>query len=299
MNVPRILCFLACFAFIAPSFGSDAGKQASELPTVEISLAAPMNPWPHISSVIGQLEGSREEVEEAKMVDVHSFLQRALRKVEKKIVVITDHLLRTFEDPALRKALTMRLVESEHGRGKSNFRALSFLSKKENIPAEDAINVQVQKGIAADANAIASKIRALEQSRQAGESKFFKLAAAEIDDLADAFISEFQAQVDKQVNVLFSLLPRKSQVVPASFLQIAESKEANIRVVPSDSAYPSVEAMMADMESRRDVAENLVHHKVAMDKFLMLQAANAMAKNRLEAVVGVIHRQLQAAARLH
>ena len=24
-----------------------------------------MNPWPHISSVIGQLEGSREEVEEA------------------------------------------------------------------------------------------------------------------------------------------------------------------------------------------------------------------------------------------
>ena len=27
------------------------------------------------------------------MVDVHSFLQRALRKVEQKIVVITDHLL--------------------------------------------------------------------------------------------------------------------------------------------------------------------------------------------------------------
>ena len=68
-----------------------------------------------------------------------------------------------------------RLVESEHGRGKSNFRALSFLSKEKNIPAEDAINVKVQKGIAAHANAIASKIRALEQSRQAGESKFFKL----------------------------------------------------------------------------------------------------------------------------
>ena len=82
--------------------------------------------------------------------------------------------------------------------------------------------------------------------------------------------------------MLFSLLPRKSQVFPASFLQLAESKEvggvgsaqndstilvlivlqANIRVVPSDSAYPSVEAMMADMQSRRDVAENLVHCEV-------------------------------------
>ena len=37
----------------------------------------------------------------------------------------------------------------------------------------------------------------------------------------------------------------------------------------------------------------------SIDPSIGSEAANAMAKNRLEAVVGVIHRQLQAAASLH
>jgi len=298
MRSPSVLCALACLACIVQSRGLETAKQTSELPIVEISLAAPMQPWPHISADAGELEGSRELLEKSMMSEVQTVAQQALRRVDQKIRVITDRLLRSLEDPALGKVTTLRFVKRVQDRNSKHVSSVSFLSRKYEIQqGDDTVKVKVLKGVAPDSLAIGSKIRSLEQNRRKGESQFFRQAAEEIDELASSFIAELQAQIDKQVRALPWSSPDASRAHSASFLQVSESEQANIRVVASDLQYPTVGEMVSDMEKRRDVAENLARQKVAIEKLMFLQAANAMTKDRLEAVVGVIHRRLQAAAK--
>jgi len=298
MRSPSVLCALACLACIVQSRGLETAKQTSELPIVEISLAAPMQPWPHISADVGELEGSRELLEKSMMSEVQTVAQQALRRVDQKIRVITDRLLRSLEDPALGKVTTLRFVKRVQDRNSKHVSSVSFLSRKYEIQqGDDTVKVKVLKGVAPDSLAIGSKIRSLEKNRRKGESQFFRQAAEEIDELASSFIAELQAQIDKQVRALPWSSPDASRAHSASFLQVSESEQANIRVVASDLQYPTVGEMVSDMEKRRDVAENLARQKVAIEKLMFLQAANAMTKDRLEAVVGVIHRRVQAAAK--
>merc|ERR1712012_502872 len=107
-------------------------------------------------------------------------------------------------------------------------------------------------------------------------------------------MEELQGQIGEQVRNLLSAAFRSSSV---NFLGVSATRPAKIRVVSSDVPYPSVDALVSSMEERRDTAENLVHQKVAMEKIMFLQAANSLAKARLEHVVGVIHRRFESASK--
>merc|ERR1712129_581417 len=128
------------------------------------------------------------------------------------------------------------------------------------------------------------KLRALEHERAQEEGRMFREVAAEMNGLVGLFVTELQAQIDKQFNSLRSARPG------LSFLQACE---ADSWVLPADIAYPTAETPASDMERRRDTAEALVRARLTMEKLSLLQAANALAKEKLDAVIGVVGRSMK------
>jgi len=253
MQSAIIVCALACWVGIAQSRGPETAPQTGGRPAVELSLVSPLQPWPQIATDIGELEGAQERFEAKMMGEVQAAAQSAMTHVDQQVRVITDHLLRYFEDPALDKALAIGLRQRKK-------RTVSFLSRRFGDKLhENTVTVKVLKElVAANTSAINSRIHAIEQGRRDAEAKFFHQAAAEMDQLACSFIDEFQAQVDTQVRALLSQLPAALRADRTSFLQLPKRKQASIQVVESDFQYPTIEMMVSDMEQRRDSVENLV-----------------------------------------
>merc|ERR1711908_125363 len=89
----------------------------------------------------------------------------------------------------------------------------------------------------------------------------FEQVSAEMSALTDAVVEELEAQLASHVNGI--LLGRggstKQNVSPAAaFLEKARTPaQANVRVVPSRTEYPTVESLVQDMEARRDISERL------------------------------------------
>jgi len=279
------ICRWCVFVFLACRSEASLAEKKTEMPILEISLAPPSQPLPLISAAIGDMEASREKLEEAQMGDIERAAQKALQLVDGQIHVITDRLLRSMKGPAAGGALSMRLGNHESAHNRRS-RPAAFLERRAGF-RKDRILVQVHQAAATTGVSMAAniaKIHALENERTREESRTFHEADAEMNELVSVFSTELQAQVDKQVRTLLSSRPG---------LSFLETSEADYRVVPSDIAYPTVESLALDMERRRDTAETLVQARLTMEKLHLLQAANKLAKDKLEAVVGEIRRAMK------
>jgi len=298
MQLTIVACVLACLACLAQSKGLQ-NREMNELPLVEISLAPPPQPWPYVSAELGKLEASREEFEQLMMGRVLKVAQKALRTVDQRIRVITDRLLRTLEDPAIGETLATRPSKWAKGHSSQHNGSVSFFARSTRNRKEhqDTVTVKVQSGAAARIDSIVAAIRGVEDERTEAEGKHFHQVEAEMNDLASNYISEFQAQVDKQVSELLSPPDGGLHMKSASFLQRSDRKQARFQVVASDIVYPTIAEMVSNMETRRDTAENLVQKRVATAELMFLQAANALARERLEAVIGVTIRRLKLVAK--
>lgn len=294
MQLEIVACALACLACLAQSRGLQ-NREPNENPLVEISLAPPPQPWPYVSAELGELEASREEFEQSMMSEVQKVIQKALRTVDQRIRVITERLLRFLEDPVVGKTLEIRPSKWDSGHRSQHAGSLSFLgrSARNQQQQQDSVTVKVHTGVSERTDSIVAAIHAVEDERTQAEGKHFRQVEAEVNDLASNYISDFQAQIDKQVHELLSPPDWVLRSKSASFLQRADRKQANIQVVATDVPYPTIAGMLSNMEIRRDTAENLVRKRVARAKLMFLQAANTLTRERLEAVIGLTLRRLK------
>ena len=47
--------------------------------------------------------------------------------------------------------------------------------------------------------------------------------------------------------------------------------QADVKVVASESPYPTIVSLVGDMERRRDVAETLAQRQLALSKLMLIQ----------------------------
>merc|ERR1711924_457120 len=64
--------------------------------------------------------------------------------------------------------------------------------------------------------------------------------------------------------------------------------QTNVRVVPTDSSYPTVASMVQGMEQRRDAAESLVHKRILEKELDFLMACNSAIEEGLQGGVARI-----------
>jgi len=242
--------------------------------TVEISLAPPSHPA--LSADIGSLDAAREDAESVMVNQVRQAAQKALEAVQGKIDAITRNLVHSScEDPGLKAAFGRSLIGRPHRGSVKLSQALAFLSQSSRLAKDEAI-VDVG-GLADEAQLPLGAIHDLEKHRSDAERKFFQKAIAEMGDLGTSIAADFQAEVDKQLRGLLTASR------PVGFLQ-----QADVKVVASESPYPTIVSLVGDMERRRDVAETLAQRQLALSKLQLVQGASAAAKQSLETAVSSI-----------
>jgi len=131
-----------------------------------------------------------------------------------------------------------------------------------------SFKVHVEAGAEPDAS-ITSKINSIEHTRSDAEAKMFDSAAAEFEGITDAIV----AALKRELGVRGS--KSKLRGAPA-FLSLPE--EAFVKVVASDTPYPTVASLSADMETRRDISEGLAMARILELDMKLIQQELAMIK---------------------
>jgi len=129
-----------------------------------------------------------------------------------------------------------------------------------------SFKVNVLPGAAPDASVL-SKIDAIEHKRSDMESAMFSAAAAEFESITDAIVSALKKELSSS----------SAKLRGAAFLSLPA--EAFVKVVPSDTPYPTVASLATDMETRRDISEGLAMARILELDMKLIKAELAMIKS--------------------
>lgn len=264
------------------------GVRADMVPNLEVSLEPPTDPFPEISTKIGNMETSRETFEEASMGLLVKSHNAALQQLKTAITQVVGNAMHAFADPSVSVFVESAMNGSARGQ-RTAAPTFVAVNNKQHARGEDlSVKINVLPGMAVDPT-IENKIASIDGGRYQQEKQFFESAAADTRALTTFFISEVEGQLQAQVNAIKGFLRRRS--IARGFLRAAERnsrkairalpKQANIQIVTSDVPYPTVASLVQDMQSRRDVTENLATAKVLDMQMNMLKAANLMLKEAL------------------
>lgn len=197
--------------------------------------------------------------------------------------------MRPFDDPAL-----LQHTFAKHGtRGTS----LNFLALREDpTPVGEKLTVRVIAHAESPPDAsVKEGINAIESKRLDAENAVFEQAQGEMNGLTELMLHELEAEIQSRVNTfmgrtqaLTHVNTKKTSSNLAAFVETHQQqlpKQANVRVVASDVPYPTVAGLVQDMETRRDIAENLERAKIVELELQLLKVENDMAKEALDRAV--------------
>lgn len=274
----------ACFLLLAPAVAAQwsavqhSGQDMT--PNLEISLAPPIHPWPQVAAELGNLEESRESMENAMMNDLQSKFNHAAAEARHRIGDVIGRAMTSFNDPGLAGTA----FHIRHAAPKS----AAFLQQ---LPQESvgssaiAVKVNVLPASPPDAS-LRTAIDDLEHIRSDREQSMLQSAMGDADALMNFVANELQAQLQDQVGAILGTASSKKMQATPSFRQ--SPAQTNVRVVPTDSSYPTVASMVQGMEQRRDAAESLVQKRILEKELDFLMACNSAIEEGLQGGVARI-----------
>merc|ERR1712032_908799 len=254
----------------------------------------PPRPFPQVSAEIGSLEESREIFETASLGKVQRAFNLALDNARSRIGELIGHTMLSFDDPRLTEMRQTRFTQHVAKRA-SSFLAIGQTPEETVSAYGDKLSVKVRVSpIAPPGPSLKPKIDVIEHNRMDNEKHMIDQAVAEMDGLTDVVLNELQAQIQVQLDNFMDhavgkmLSKRSSHAV--GFIKRDEHtssrsedlpKQANVRVVASDIAYPTISSMVQDMETRRDLSEDLERGIVLQKQLSLLKAENEMIREAL------------------
>lgn len=288
----RLACIcLLVLRLASASYWPDVQQSPQDaLPNLELSLAAPLHPWPQVAAELGDLEESREAMENANMARLQQEANKATLDARRRIGDTIGKAMRVFDDPKVASTILTKWRSAallERRQLPQNSLGSSVLSVKVNVlpanPPDPALRPAIDN---------------LESLRADREKDMFETAVAEFSALTAFVVNELEAQIDSHINSIAgassTLLANRREA--SAFLQQIPA-QANVRVVPADVAYPSVSSMVQGSEDRRDIAEN-VERKLILDKQLdVLRACNSAIEEGMGAAVSRILAQYSGATK--
>lgn len=270
-------------------------QQSSQdlLPNIELALAPPQHPWPQVAAELGNLEESREQVENANMGELQQEVNKATRDVRRRIGDVIGRAMRVFDDPKFAAYV------SAARRGRSSINFLQQLPQDTLGSSVLSVKVNVLPASPPDPS-LRSAIDNLESARADHEKEMFETVSGEVGALSTFVVNELEAQLQTQIAAFAGAGALMHKRTPPFFLQALSEQlpaQANIRVLPTDLAYPTVSSMVQDAEGRRDIVENLERKRILEHELDFLTACNRVIEEGLQASVSRILAQYGTAAK--
>jgi len=257
------------------------------LPNIELSLAPPQHPWPQVAAELGNLEESREQIENANMDRLQREMNKALLEARRQIGDTIGRAMRAFDDPRMAGAVQI------------SRRAQKSASMLQQLPQDTlgssalAVKVNVLPANPPDGS-LRPAIDNIESVRSSEEKDMFDSAVGEPSALTAFIVSELEAQIQAHIDRIATAGTLVSkQGVPVFLEGRAEQLplQANVRVVPTDTNYPTVASMVQGMEARRDIAENLARRRILEKDLDFMMACNHAVEEGMGAAIARIMAQ--------
>lgn len=250
------------------------------LPNIELSLAPPLHVWPQVAAALGDLEESRERMENANMDKLQHEFNEAMVDARHQIGNMIGRMMHIFDDRKLVSALFAR-----HSPKSTMFRQLP-----QEALGSSALSVEVNVLPASPPEpGLRANIDDMEHQRSDEEKNMFQSKAfSELHALKRFILSELEVQMQAHVNALIGAMKNKPTESTPSFLHEQTKQlpaQSNIRVVPADEEYPSVVSMVQEMETRRDITENLERKHILEKELDFAMVCNTAAEEGLRAAV--------------
>eukprot|EP00927_Polykrikos_kofoidii_P014448 TRINITY_DN1631_c0_g2_i1.p1 TRINITY_DN1631_c0_g2~~TRINITY_DN1631_c0_g2_i1.p1 ORF type:complete len:293 (-),score=38.67 TRINITY_DN1631_c0_g2_i1:89-967(-) len=251
-----------------------AYQKTDSLPRLEVSLDPPVMPYPEVSQTIGSLDAARERIEAANRARLLDAYRLAREHAKQRIAFTVGRVMRNFNDP-LSVGATVK-----DGLDKTKRHSIGFLSLG-GRSTEPIFTFRV--GVAEKKNAdpnVDSEMNALESQRETSENRSVDQAINSFESITDSVVNELEAQLRQQLEK-----PAKPHG-GASFWGIDGKmlQRVIVKVVPS-STFPTIHSLVDDMETRRDVMEDLDRAHVSELQLQLIKDENSMIKEALEAAI--------------
>jgi len=278
-----LCCALLCLSL--STWQCHARQQSAEsiqetLPNLEISLAPPHHPWPQVAAELGALEHNRESVENANMVALQKEFNKALIDARTRIGELIARLVMVLDDSAIASMLARPASTISFRQLPQHTMAGSLASVKINVIPESPPDPSLK-----------AAIDDVEHRRDDLEKHMFDMALGELKGLTNFILSELEVQIQGQVDGIIGSKHRLLELAHPAFLEQRTSKlpaQFNIRAVPVDTNYPTITSMVQDMETRRDIAEDLARAQIVEKQLDFISACNRAAEDGLKSAVSRI-----------
>jgi hypothetical protein len=290
VSLPRCasLCFSLLFVARASQWPVVQQSPQELLPNLELTLEPPQHPWPQVAAELGSLEESREQMENANMGALQQELNKATHDVRQRIGDTIGRIMHVFDDSraAARHAGTSAAMLEQLPQ---DTLGSSVLSVKVNVlpasPPDPSLRPVIEN---------------LEGARSEKEKSMFETVSGEVSALSSFVVNELEAQLQTQVAAAAgtkALLRRRKSPMFLQSMSKRSPSQANVRVMPTDLAYPTVSSMVQDMEAKRDIVETLERKRILEKELDFLEACNHEIEEGLRAAVSRILAQYSAAAK--
>jgi len=283
----RAFAAIKCCAIIVQSM---ALGLTPESPIIELSLAPPSKPFPEISSRIGNIDQRREELLSDRMQHVKGVHAEALQDVKRCVGQTVGRWMRKFDD----KAAIMRKKKSNQKvlnalRGSTSFLGTAHASL---LPGGDklTVKVNVMPGVMSDDSMTSASsldlIDKLWDTRKNYERHALDEAASSGKALAKTICEDLETELfaDTLPNIATAFLH-----AGANSMNIPP--QANVRVVPSEVPYPTVDALAQAMENRGDLVEHVALGQTLQMQIDLTRAANGIIRATLATAVDRLRAQ--------
>jgi hypothetical protein len=249
---------LVCVAILAVDAQTD-------LPTVEISLDPPRNPYPSLSAAITKMETNRESSQADHMSNLQSVMKEELQYAEERI----QQVARRFTSGLGKESLG--LIEKSEG-------SLSAYVSVISSPWQPT-------------RAIEHKVDTMEQKLTAADESWFRELAREARELTDFIVEVAESEMREAVATIHGASASKSA---SGFLKVSEARVqkeslphmANVQVIASSVPYPSFASLVQDMETRREISENLERARALDLLSTLMSAENDLLEKSLRSAIG-------------
>lgn len=200
-------------------------------PVVDLKLSPAAASLPDIVAQVAGLDAARIDAENVALARLDAAYEAAASDAEAKVA----------------KLFAKGLVS---GARSAKFAAASFLGAR---AAGPDFRVEVSPA-PPTSNRIRKQIASIERIRSIDESRLVDQAVGEFQMLVDIFLGDLAAGLHRSSARGVAFLDAGAAAQPAA---------VDVRLLPPDEPFPSVAGLVADMEARRDVAEDGLRQRIA------------------------------------
>lgn len=250
---------------------------------------------PEVAAFLGKLEMDRTRFETAHMLEIEAAYNASWEEASEKIPTLIDHLMRVFEKPSA--LLSLRQHGHKHG---TNTGTATMLREARGKPGGHEMTARINLlPIPSPDPTLESKIQEIENKRSKDEGAVFRQAMSEMGALTKIVQNELEAQITRHANnflhaVRFGLGVNPSTSLAKSVGFLAASQPVlpsgpqlttNVRIMASDEPFPTMAAMVEQLERQRDAGEGLVRTRLLELELKLLQRENILVTDRLRSWV--------------